>query len=136
MANLMRKNSCACFILTLAVLFLAALPAAAWDKGNIGDYHDRRARLVRETGDGLIVLFGYNEADVAASTTQFRQNENFYYLTGWNQPNAVLLVVPRAQKSPAASGGKPQANEVEREILFHSSSRLPAGKMDRAQAWP
>ena len=115
MLNLMRKNSWGRFLLTLAVALFAAMPAAAWDKGNLGDYHDRRARLVREMGDGLLVLFGYTEAEVAISTTQFRQNENFYYLTGWNQPNAVMLVVPRAAKAPSGAG---QPAEIEREILF------------------
>ena len=113
MLNLMWKNSCSRFILALVVALFAAIPAVAWDKGNVGDYHDRRARLVRETGDGLLVLFGYTEAEVAISTTQFRQNENFYYLAGWNQPNAVMLVVPRAAK--ASSAAQP---EIEREILF------------------
>ena len=103
------------FLLALAVLMSVSLPAAAWDKGNMSDYHDRRGRVVRETGDGLVVLFGYDEVDVAASTTQFRQNENFYYLTGWNQPNAVMLLVPRAAKGPSGAG---QAAEIEREILF------------------
>jgi Xaa-Pro aminopeptidase len=113
MLNQKRKILCARFSLGLALAMIAVMPAAAWDKGNLSDYHDRRARLVRETGDGLIVLFGYNEADVAASTTQFRQNENLYYLTGWNQPNAVMLVVPRAAKA-----GSAPPPEIEREILF------------------
>ena len=62
-------------------------------------FHERRVRLVRETGgDGVIVLFGYKDADVAASVTTFHQNENFYYLTGWNEPNAMMLLVPKAAK--------------------------------------
>ena len=102
------------FAVLAAGLWVAALSAAAWDKGNLGDYHDRRARLVQETGDGLVVLLGYDEQDVAASTTQFRQNENFYYLTGWNQPNAALLLIPK----PAKASGAAQPAEMEREILF------------------
>jgi len=97
--------------LALAVILFAALPAVSWDRGPLSDYHKRRAGLVRETGDGLVVLFGYAEADVAASVTQFRQNENFYYLTGWNQPDAILLLVPKA---PAAN----QPSELDKEILF------------------
>jgi Xaa-Pro aminopeptidase len=68
---------------------------------------------VRETGDGVIVLFGYADADVAASVTRFHQNEAFYYLTGWNEPDAMLLVVPKA-----AVGSKHEQPEIDREILF------------------
>lgn len=114
MQRFLEKNLFLWVGLCMAAVSLATLPVAAWDRGNLSDYRDRRARLVRETGDGLVVLFGYDEADVAASTTQFRQNENFYYLTGWNEPKAVMLLVPR---SAVASGAGQQA-EIEREILY------------------
>ena len=66
-------------------------------------FHERRARLIRDTGgDGVIVLYGYGEADVAASVTSFRQNEEFYYLTGWNEPEAIMLLEPKAHASGAA----------------------------------
>ncbi len=99
-------------IFGIAAALLATLPASAWDRGNLADYHARRARLVRQTGDGVVVMFGYNEADVAASVTTFHQDENFYYLTGWNQPNAILMLVPKSAKG---AGGAP---EMAREILF------------------
>jgi Xaa-Pro aminopeptidase len=113
MANKVKCYSILRWTLILALALSAALPAAAWDRGSLSDYHDRRARLLRETGgNGVIVLFGYNEEDVAASVTPFRQNENFYYLTGWNQPDAMMLLVPKAAQGP---GAKP---ELAREILF------------------
>ena len=91
----------------------AAGPARAWEKEPVQAYHERRARLVAETGDGLIVLFGYREEDIAASTTPFRQNENFYYLTGWDDPGAMMLLVPQVPEK--GEGGKAQ---LAREILF------------------
>ncbi len=93
------------------MLLATALPAAAWEREPNSVYHERRARLVSQAADGVIVLFGYNEEDVAASVTQFRQNENFYYLTGWNEPNAMILLVPKAVK-PGESA------EIEKEIIF------------------
>src|ERR1051326_735267 len=103
-------------VLLLAIGTLIALgsPAAAWDRGNLADYHERRARLVSETPDGVVVLFGYNDADVAASVTTFHQNENFYYLTGWNEPDAMMLLVPKGSANP----GHDQTVEIEKEILF------------------
>jgi Xaa-Pro aminopeptidase len=108
----LQKILAASLFAAFAVMLVASLPAAGWDKGNLSDYHDRRAKLVRETGDGLVVLFGYDEADVAVSTTQFRQNENFYYLTGWNEPNAAMLLIPRSASEPGQPAG------MEKEILF------------------
>jgi Xaa-Pro aminopeptidase len=87
-------------------------PALAWEREPLSVFHERRARLARETGgDGVIVLFGYRDADLAASVTTFHQNENFYYLTGWNQPEAMMMLVPKASKPGATL-------ELEKEILF------------------
>ena len=97
--------------LILALGPSAAQPAAAWEREPNSVYHERRARLVSETGDGVVVLFGYHEADVAASVTTFHQNENFYYLTGWNEPDALLLLVPKVSRA-----GQPV--ELDKEILF------------------
>jgi Xaa-Pro aminopeptidase len=103
-------------LIALAIIVLAtrAVPLVAWDRGNTADYHERRARLVNEASDGVIVLFGYNEADVAASVTTFHQNENFYYLTGWNEPDAMMLLVPK----PAGGPARDQPEGIDREILF------------------
>jgi Xaa-Pro aminopeptidase len=87
--------------------------AGAWERESLSIFHERRARLVRETGgDGVIVLAGYHAADVAASVTPFHQNENFYYLTGWNEPDAMMLLVPK----PAKPGNG--NHEIDKEILF------------------
>jgi Xaa-Pro aminopeptidase len=91
--------------------FMVAPAAQAWDKGNLSDYHDRRARLMHETGDGVVVVFGYSDDEIAISTTTFRQNEMFYYLTGWNEPDAILFLVPKSPKGPGRG-------EIEKEILY------------------
>lgn len=98
----------------LLLVLLVASATRAWDKGKLSDYHDRRARLVRETGDGVVVLFGYSEDEIAISTTSFRQNEMFYYLTGWNEPDGILLLIP---KTPAAPG-RGASGEISKEIFF------------------
>ncbi len=99
-------------------LLVSILPALAWEREPLSVFHERRGRLVRETGgDGVIVLFGYKDADVAASVTTFHQNENFYYLTGWNEPNAMMLLIPKAAKAGAAP-------ELEKEILFIPARNL------------
>ena len=99
--------------LTLVAIVLTVVPAVAWEREPLGVFRQRRVRLVKETGgDGVIVLFGYREQDIGVSTTPFRQNENFYYLTGCTEPEAMLLLVPKAAK------GAGQPAELEKEILF------------------
>jgi Xaa-Pro aminopeptidase len=98
--------------LIAVAIVTAALPAGAWEREPLPVFHERRARLIHDTGgDGVVVLFGYDEADVAASITSFRQNEQFYYLTGWNEPGAIMLLAPKAH----ASGAAPALGE---EILY------------------
>lgn len=109
----MRRMLNRVLFLISACLMLAAVPAAAWEREALSVFHERRAKLLRETGgDGVIVMFGYGEAEVASSTTMFRQDETFYYLTGWNEPGALMLVVPKAAKAGGAAG------EMDKEILF------------------
>jgi Xaa-Pro aminopeptidase len=98
--------------LALAAMLGMARPACGWEREPLSVFHERRARLIRDTGgDGVVVLFGYREADVAASVTPFRQNEEFYYLTGWNEREAMMLLVPKPRQAGAAA-------ELEREILY------------------
>jgi Xaa-Pro aminopeptidase len=96
-----------------ALATMLSVSAAAWEREPLNVFHERRARLLKETGgDGVVVLFGYRDQDVGISTTPFRQNENFYYLTGWTEPEAMLLLVPKAAK------GANQTIELDKEILF------------------
>jgi Xaa-Pro aminopeptidase len=106
-------------LLILSALMIAPTlwvpsPAAAWEREPLSAFHERRARLVREASDGVIVLFGYNEQDIAASTVTFRQNENFYYLTGWNQPDGVMLLVPKV----VSGTNRNESMEIDKEIFF------------------
>jgi Xaa-Pro aminopeptidase len=109
-----RTLSSLTLILLASVLPVAVRPAVAWEREPLSVYRERRTRLVGDTGNGVIVLFGYSEADVAASVTSFHQNEAFYYLTGWIEPDAMLLVVPKA----APGSRRDQPAEIDKEILF------------------
>jgi Xaa-Pro aminopeptidase len=105
------RRALACAMVWVAVL-AAASSARAWEREPVSVFHERRARLMREAGgDGVIVVFGFDEADVAATITPFRQNEAFYYLTGWNEPGAIMMLVPK----PHAAGTK---GELGDEILY------------------
>lgn len=69
-------------------------------------FEQRRRALAERCDDGLILLFGFRDEEGQSGRDGFRQENNFYYLTGWNEPGAALLLTP-------ASGEKEY-----REILF------------------
>jgi aminopeptidase P-like protein len=62
-------------------------------------YQARRETLARGLHGGVALLFGNYEP--AMEYEDFRQDEDFYYLTGWNEPGAALIV---ADAVPARAG--------------------------------
>jgi len=56
-------------------------------------YAARRAKLASNI-DGPIVLLGYTGKEEEAQTYVFAQEENFYYLTGHNEEEAALILLP------------------------------------------
>ena len=56
------------------------------------DYHARRDRLASKLGNGVLVLFAATEGEGQNAIHGFRQNEDFYYLTGWSEPGAAVVV--------------------------------------------
>ncbi len=74
----------------LSVLALLAATVSA-DPIPRDEYHQRRVDL-RKKLDGTLVLFGYTEG--ADEVYRQSQNSNFYYLTGWTEPGAVVLLTP------------------------------------------
>lgn len=100
----MRRGAFALLALLLALLLVAspggAPPLAAREKEAGGEYQGRRERL-RARVDGPVVLFGYTGHEEISPAETFRQEENFYYLTGLEEPNAALLLVPDTEDARA-----------------------------------
>jgi Xaa-Pro aminopeptidase len=86
-------------------------------------YAQRRAKLAAEV-DGPIVLLGLTGREVDSQTYVFAQEENFYYLTGHNEEEAGLILLP-----PADSKAKRDDFTGAREIFF-----LP-GKNPMREKW-
>ena len=86
-------------------------------------YAARRAKLAANI-DGPIVLLGYTGKEEEAQNYIFAQEENFYYLTGHNEEDAALVLLP-AESSKAKKDDWTGA----REILF-----LPA-RNPRKELW-
>jgi Xaa-Pro aminopeptidase len=93
------------------VTVLLTLPALALESVPAPEYHARRAALAAKLNGGAALIFA---ADAAAlDFDPYRQDEDFYYLTGWNEPGAALVI-----EAPAANGGR------YREILFLPTRNL------------
>ncbi|NNM59995.1 MAG: Xaa-Pro aminopeptidase [Legionellales bacterium] len=60
------------------------------------EYAARRQRVLQYIGqDGIVFIPSASEVRRAGDTTYyFRQDSNFYYLTGFNEPDAVLVLAP------------------------------------------
>jgi Xaa-Pro aminopeptidase len=98
----------ALFSLTLLVLLFS--PAVALEHQSNADYRARRVALSRKTNGGAVVLFAAVEAEGPNNIYGFKQDSNFYYLTGLNEPGAAVLIAPEM-----SSGSAPHPYT---EILF------------------
>ena len=77
--------------LHLAALFLllAATVAHALDSVPQSEYRQRRIALAEKLKGGAALLFAAEEPQL--DFMPYRQDEDFYYLSGWNEPGAALL---------------------------------------------
>ena len=98
------------FRLVAAALFVALAASAghSLERQPATNYHARRVALAQKLEGGVAVLFAAEQPLV--DFMPYRQDEDFYYLTGWNEPGAALMLIAGApDASPARSY---------REILF------------------
>src|SRR5688572_32665635 len=86
------------------LLLLLAAPASAQrsappvftDVFPPAEFAARRARLLEQIGDGIAVLQGAAEKPAEAP---FRQNNQFFFLTGVQVPRSILLLGGRTKRS-------------------------------------
>jgi Xaa-Pro aminopeptidase len=79
--------------LALLALACACCVAQARFRQPSEEYAARRAKL-RASVDGPIVIFGYTGDEDASEVAVFFQEPHFYYLTGHDEPGAVLVIAP------------------------------------------
>ncbi len=60
------------------------------------EFAARRARVMAQIGDGLVIVQGATET---SSYEKFRQSNQFYYLTGVETPRAILVMDGRAKST-------------------------------------
>ena len=57
-------------------------------------YKDRRRRLLERVGEGMVVMWGAGDDRGYGDVGTFRQSSSFFYLTGVELPNAVIVIRP------------------------------------------
>src|SRR6266700_2853101 len=83
-----------CTLLLLAVLFVHP-HIQALERQSASVYHARRATLSAKLHGGVAILFASEEP--VLDLMAYRQDEDFYYLTGWNEPGAALLIAAASE---------------------------------------
>lgn len=84
------------FLTTLAFAQEAPYPVFETDFIPPAEYQARRERLRKQLGAGAMAVFFTNSVKMRNNDVdfQFRADSNFYYLTGFDEPDAALMVVP------------------------------------------
>ena len=74
---------------TLLLLLLLAPTLAAQERFDKAEFAARRARLLEKIPDGIAIVLAATEHPYPV---RFRQSPDFYYLTGLEEPGAVLVL--------------------------------------------
>jgi Xaa-Pro aminopeptidase len=112
-------------LLVLFCAFCACLhppEVLALDRQPGGDYRARRVALSEKLDGGVAVLFAATESEGPSAIYGFRQDNNFFYLTGWAEPGGAVVIAPAV----AAKGDAPARPYT--EILFLPAHNLTQEK--------
>lgn len=128
------RRRCLLLVVVAAALLAGGGSGTAREKEALSEYQGRRARL-RAQVDGPVVLFGHSAEGFGISgpervspETTFRQQANFYYLTGHEEPGAALILLPDTE--PARAHGFPK------EILFLPPRNKPRERWEGVKLGP
>lgn len=104
--------------LCAAILLLSSL-AVALERQPNDDYRARREKLAdainaamkaensNSVGGAAVLIFAGSEPSTGDAIWGFHQSQNFYYLSGWAEPGAALLIVSQRDHR-AAQAGQPE----------------------------
>jgi Xaa-Pro aminopeptidase len=110
----MRRSQLSFFLACIVISFLfVAGPASSFalERQPNSDYHARREALAKKAA-GVVVLFAATENDGPNDLYGFRQDDNFFYLSGLSEPGSALLLASAAE----ATADTPARSYT--EILF------------------
>src|ERR1700678_589532 len=88
--------------LLLAVLLIASQAAYALDTVPVNEDRQRRVRLEAKLQGGSALIFAAHEPPLEYQ--DYRQDEDFFYLTGSNEPGGALLLIGDGPATPTRLG--------------------------------
>jgi Xaa-Pro aminopeptidase len=101
--------------MALVVLLMAVQAAYAFDSVPVGEYRQRRVKLAAELHGGSALIVAAHEP--LMEYQDYRQDEDFFYLTGSNEPGGALLLIGDGPATTTRLGTVVPAHSY-REILF------------------
>jgi Xaa-Pro aminopeptidase len=95
---------CILFILTLLTIGTSRSAAAqtAFDKA---EFAARRAKVFDKIGDGMAIVLANEEHPHAV---RYRESPDFFYLTGIEEPGAVLVLLGKQKQAVVVAAKKPE----------------------------
>ncbi|HKW18300.1 MAG TPA: Xaa-Pro peptidase family protein [Terriglobales bacterium] len=77
--------------------------ATALERQASSDYRARREKLAAKLDGGIALVFAPPEAEGPNDLFGYRPDDNFYYLSGWPEPGAAVLVAAAREATNGAS---------------------------------
>jgi Xaa-Pro aminopeptidase len=113
------------FVTLVFTILLFSCISNALDSVPQSEYRQRRVALANKLEGGVAVLFAAEEP--VLDFMPYRQDEDFYYLTGWNEPGAALVIIGPGPETTTRLGDVVPAHGYS-EILFLPARNLIAEK--------
>lgn len=124
-------------LIRLLIAFLLVAASASSAKAPADEFRARRAALRKSLDDGVLLLKGQPEA--YDRIFRFQQTPDFYYLTGWTQPGAALLMTPsdeilflpsHQERAEKYSGKRTSAEDADAHAVTGFENVLPIEKLE------
>ena len=104
-----------CTTWVVLVVMAACRFAGALDSVPKAEYKGRRVALAAKLEGGAAIVFAGEEP--VLDFMPYRQDEDFYYLTGWNEPGAAIVIIGPGPERTTRLGDVVPAHTY-KEVLF------------------
>jgi Xaa-Pro aminopeptidase len=108
----MRRGHAPAILKVILGILLASQLSWPLERQANSDYRARREALASRLNGGVALLFAPNESEGPNDLYGYRPDDNFYYLTGWSEPGAAVLIAAATEAKEKSPG------RAYSEILF------------------